>query len=409
MTLLLFRMATNIQSIPQLQRLTGRYSGSSTPSEAVNLPDRLNLSTNEIERASVDPDETDTANDLPAVSQRQQWTVLLSAFLTVCITIGFNQSYGVLQAAYASPADTILTLDQLGNGALIAFVGTLGAGLTWAGGVVVNPLMARVPSMRYITLPGVIMMSLGFGLASLGTQVTLDSPIKIYDSTAATDCFQIWHLLLTEGLLYGIGSSFLYFPILSVCPEYFTTRRGAAMGFILSGAGIGAMVLSPITRALIAAIGIRWTLRFLAFLNLAISLPIALTAPPSRFTSRRPTRLNLQLALKPAFLLSLCASALQSSGNLIPLTFLSEFSIALGYSASFGAALIAINSGINSASRILTGFAGDAFGRQNMLVLTTICSAVAVVGLWLSSAERSSPTLWILFVVFYGVWAGGYN
>lgn len=220
---------------------------------------------------------------------------------------------------------------------------------------------------------------------------------------------QIWHLLLTEGLLYGLGSSMLYFPVLSVCPEYFTTRRGAAMGFVLSGAGIGAMILSPLTRGLIAAIGIRWTLRFLSFLNLAISLPIAATAPPSRFASRRPTRINLQLALKPAFVLSLLASVLQSSGNLIPLTFLSEFSIALGYSASFGAALIAVNSGINSASRILTGFAGDAFGRQNMLVLTTVGSAVAVCGLWLASAESESRTLWLLFVVFYGVWAGGYN
>lgn len=50
---------------------------------------------------------------------------------------------------------------------------------------------------------------------------------------------QIWHLLLTQGFLYGVGSSMMYFPILSVAPEYFDQHRGSAMGVILSGAGVG--------------------------------------------------------------------------------------------------------------------------------------------------------------------------
>jgi hypothetical protein len=61
------------------------------------------------------------------------------------------------------------------------------------------------------------------------------------------------------------------------------------MGFILSGAGIGGLVFSPLIRALLTAIGPRWTLRALSFLNLLISLPIAITASPSRFIGRRPT------------------------------------------------------------------------------------------------------------------------
>lgn len=108
-------------------------------------------------------------------------------------------------------------------------------------------------------------------------------------------------------------------------------------------------------------------------------------------------------------MLSVVAALLQSSGNLVPLTFLSEFSVALGYSATTGAALIAVNNGVNSASRILTGVAGDRFGRQNTLILTVLGSAAAVCGFWLSSVLAGSKALWILFVVFYGIWAGGYN
>jgi len=220
---------------------------------------------------------------------------------------------------------------------------------------------------------------------------------------------QIWHLLLTQGFLYGIGSSMMYFPILSVAPEYFDQHRGSAMGFVLSGAGIGGLVLSPIIRILIAKISIRWTLRFLCFFNLLVSLPIALTAAPSRFTSRRVTHIDISLAKKPAFILSTVAAFLQAGGNLVPLTFLSEFSTALGYSAGFGAILLAINNGVNSGSRILTGVAGDRFGRQNTLILTVVGSAITVCGFWLGSALNGSKPLWLLFVVFYGIFAGGYN
>jgi hypothetical protein len=51
-------------------------------------------------------------------------------------------------------------------------VGTLGAGLTWGGSIVVNPLMARVRDVRWLTVTGVVCMSAGFGLASFGREVS---------------------------------------------------------------------------------------------------------------------------------------------------------------------------------------------------------------------------------------------
>jgi len=233
-------------------------------------------------------------------------------------------------------------------------------------------------------------MSLGFGLASI--------------------CTQVWQLLLTQGLLYGVGSSLLYFPILSAAPEYFTTHRGSAMGFILSGAGIGGLVFSPIIRASLSAIGPRWTLRTLAFLVLVISLPIAVTASPSRFVGRRPTHIDIKLAMKPSFLFSVGAGFLQAGGNGLPVTFLAEYSVALGYSAGFGATLLAVSNGVNSVSRVMTGFAGDKFGRQNTLILTVLMCVISVLGFWLGSlGNGGNRVLWILFVVFYGVAGGGYN
>lgn len=217
-----------------------------------------------------------------------------------------------------------------------------------------------------------------------------------------------WHLLLTQGLLYGVGSSMLYFPLISVAPEYFDRRRGSAMGVILSAAGIGGLVYSLAIRGLLDRVGARWTLRVMSLETLVIGLPIAMAALPSRSTQPRPTFVNWRIARQPAFVLQALAATLQAAGNFVPMTFTSDFSIALGYTAAFGAALLSINNGVNAVSRILTGILADAFGRQNMLILSVVGSAVSVLALWLCAAIYEANGLWIAFVVLYGVLAGGY-
>lgn len=323
------------------------------------------------------------------VSGKTQATVLLCAFFAVFETIGLSQGYGVFQDYYTSPENTLVPAGQSQNRALIAFIGTFGWGLTWSGSIFVNPLMSRAKHPYLISLVGAILMSLGFALASLSSQA--------------------WQLLLTQGLLYGIGSSMLYFPAVSVAPEYFDSHRGAAMGVILSAAGIGGLVFPPVITTLLSRFGPRWTLRALCFINLFIAVPIALITPRPRSTRRRPTLVNLSIAKKPTFIFSVIAAFLQAGGNLVPLTYLTSFSTAIGYSAAFGAILLSLSNGTNAVSRICMGFAADKLGRQNTLIFSVIGSAVCVFTLWLGAAAEDNRSLWIAFVVLYGVFAGGYN
>ena len=175
---------------------------------------------------------------LPPISRRKQAAVLLSAFVTIALTIGYNQCFGVFQEYYLSPSQDVLVpspASQISPPiALLAFVGTLCYGLTWAGGIVVNPVISRIehgtwaptaPSTRLwrrkilrlltprtVTISGVLMVSAGFILASFSRS--------------------IWQLLLTQGFLVGLGMSLLYFPLLAPAPEYFTNHRATAMGFV---------------------------------------------------------------------------------------------------------------------------------------------------------------------------------
>ena len=120
------------------------------------------------------------ANAQPAmrpVSRRRQTSILFCAFFDVFITIGLNQAYGVFLSYYladgSSPKDPFLSKDEVSSKAMVAFAGTLAAGLTWGGSIFVNPIMARSKDPRWITGAGAVLIGLGYVLASFCHKVRL--------------------------------------------------------------------------------------------------------------------------------------------------------------------------------------------------------------------------------------------
>jgi hypothetical protein len=150
------------------------------------------------------------ATTLPPPSRKKQAAVLISAFGSTVLTFGYNQSYGVFQEYYLSPGQDVLAPTSLSSTAMLAFVGTLCYGLTWAGGIVVNPVISRIEHRSWkaaeaastahyparpghrsdggrravemarrlltpktITVSGILMVSAGFTLASFCTSVCL--------------------------------------------------------------------------------------------------------------------------------------------------------------------------------------------------------------------------------------------
>jgi len=155
-----------------------------------------------------------SSSELRPITKQRQTIVLISSFLTICITIGFNQSYGVFQSYYTSSTQTMLPPSTKSESALVAFVGTLGYGLTWVGSIFVNPIMARLGlrGTRTLCVIGVFTMSLGFGLASLSTQVCpLWIPkfvyVRGYKANQSGLRFGIFYLLRVSYLELGLRSS----------------------------------------------------------------------------------------------------------------------------------------------------------------------------------------------------------
>ncbi|KAF7369838.1 Monocarboxylate transporter [Mycena sanguinolenta] len=282
--------------------------------------------------------ESDAENNSP--SRRYQMLLLLSGFMMIFQIIGINGVFGIFQDFYTSEDSNIPS--ARGNDALVALVGTLGSGLTWSGGIFVNPIQARVESVKLVTFAGAAIMSLGLLLASFSSA--------------------LWQLFLTQGLLYGVGSSLYYFPIMTIAPTYFDRHRGFAMGCILSGAGIGGLVMAPVLQVLFGQVW-PWVIR------------------------RRPgfdgtgngasTRINMALVKRGTFLYQALGAFLQAAGNVIPLYYMTSYSTA-----------------VNSVARIGMGVLADGVGRQNTMICSAFLAALSVFVLWYNAARER-------FIVFY--------
>ncbi|KAI0800538.1 MFS general substrate transporter [Fomes fomentarius] len=318
-----------------------------------------------IARTSRNGQESEPTHNIEP-SRNYQYLLVLAGFMMTFHVIGINSIYGLFQEFYTSPETNIKNAE--GQDALVSLVGTIGSGLTWSGSIFVNPLIGRYDNVKFISIAGAFIMSTGIILASFSSQ--------------------LWHLFLTQGLLYGIGSSMYYFPLMSLTPA-------AAMGIVLAGSGVGGLVLSPVFHTLLSRLGIRWAMRILGIWNLVMGIPIS-----SVLTKRHGAAAGATGHTRSF------GAFLQAAGNTVPVYFLTTYSISiLSYSSSTGSLLLAVNTAVNSVARIAMGVLADRVGRQNTMILSVILSAVSVFAFWYES-DRGR---FIAFIILYGVWAGGYN
>lgn len=80
-------------------------------------------------------------------------------------------------------------------------------------GVVLFPLYKKWPRLR-----------------SLSPYIGL--PIVAVAVIAASFASKVWHLILTQGVMYGIGGAIVYYPTLLFLDEWFIRRKGFAFGIM---------------------------------------------------------------------------------------------------------------------------------------------------------------------------------
>ncbi|KAF9435396.1 hypothetical protein BGZ76_006383 [Entomortierella beljakovae] len=311
--------------------------------------------------------------------------VVFGGFLLIFGIIGYVSVYGLFQSEY------VRIYGEKGyTQSDISWIGSLSSGFQFGFTIICGPIMNRF-GHKIILWAGCIIGTLGLLLASW--------------------CNDVWQIYLTQGIIFGIGASFLNLAATAIPPLWYEKHRGLAMGVCFCGAGVGGLALGFIIPALINKVDIWWTLRIYAlmffvmtaFSAIVMRAPRQLSGPP---VPVKKNVLHVTMMKSPRFLLWFASALMFGFAYVIPFTFVPSFAgdvIGLDPNVE-GGHLLSIMSGANIVGRIVIGFVGDRLGAYPVALFSFIVAPLSCI-LWMFSTTKG---MLIGFTIIYGFFSGAW-
>ncbi|KAF2739914.1 MFS general substrate transporter [Polyplosphaeria fusca] len=293
-------------------------------------------------------------------------------------TWGLNSSYAVFLAYYLAndvyPSATPLSY---------AFIG----GLSISQALVVSPVATattRIYGTRTTLLLGVFFETLSFIAASFTTR--------------------IWQLFLTQGVCFGWGMGFLFVGSVTVTPQWFTTRRSLANATSSAGSGIGGLVYSLATQAMIRSLGLPWAFRVLGIVACVVNFTCSmLVRDRNKQIGSSQLSFDYRLFKKSEFWLLLAFGFLSMLGYIVLLFSLPNYARTVGMTAKQGSIIGAVLNLGQALGRPPIGYWSDSFGRVNMSATMTFLAGLFCLVIWMFA--KSFGVL-IFFAIVGGSVAG---
>jgi MFS family permease len=202
----------------------------------------------------------------------------------------------------------------------------------------------------------------------------------------------LWHLYAVFVVLGVVGNGTAQMAYTRTVSSWFEKRRGVALGLMLSGGAVGAVVLPPIAQALIDRAGWRTAFALLGGMVLVVGLPGVIA-----FIRERPATISTPtvggatvregLASRAFWILVVvlfCSSIAQNGA----ITHLSAMLTDRGVSAAGAAVAVSAMGGAALAGRLLTGWLLDRFFAARVAF---VLLSLAALGTWLLSWAHSLP------------------
>ncbi|KAF8846830.1 MFS general substrate transporter, partial [Acephala macrosclerotiorum] len=312
------------------------------------------------------------------------WLLLASCVVFEALIWGFPFSFGVFLSYYTTHAP----FSTHPNG--ISTIGTCSTGIMYIVALVTLHVLEAWPSIRR-------------RCSILGLFIAVGALIA---SSFAT---HVWHLILTQGILYAIGGSFLYTPTIFYLDDWFEARKGLAFGIMWAGVGTAGLIFPFLFSTLLTHCGHATTLRIwsavlfvlclslIPFLKarLPLSIPPLPRKPVSYAFFFTPTHLSLQMA-----------NILQSLGFFLPSIYLVSYCSTFDLPTASGTALLCVLNTFSAFGAVGLGWACDKWHVTTVVFVSALGSSLSVLLLW-----GLGTTLFVLvpFAVAYGVFAGGFS
>jgi MFS family permease len=316
------------------------------------------------------------------------WIVLAASIVVIMVGVGITFSLAV----FLKPLE-----EQFGwSRSLISGIALLNWLVFGVGAFVWGTLSDRIGARRVVAA--------GAGL--LGAAMLLSSQV-----TAA------WHLYAAFGILGAAGSSAFYVPLSATAIRWFAARRGLALGLVNAGMGAGIMLVPPVARALITAVGWRATFAAFGLLTWIVTLLAV------RWIHDRPGDLGLAeygggstpgpeprradmapgVALRhPAFWLIALVHFGCCAAHSGPIFHMVSHAMDLGVAKMAAASMLGLSGATSIAGRIGSGLLADRFGAKPALVGMLTLQAATISTYLVARDELGLFAAAVAFGVAYG-------
>ncbi|KAK3337367.1 major facilitator superfamily domain-containing protein [Cercophora scortea] len=327
------------------------------------------------------PTDSDSAGESDFKEGGYGWVVVASVFLVNAHTWGLNSSYAVFLAYYLR-SGIISGASPLA----FAFVG----GLSISIALLVSPLATLC-------------------IGRFGTNATLrfGTVLEAVSFIGASFSTHKWHLLLSQGVCFGMGLGFCFTATVGVVPQWFTKRRSFANAISTGGSGFGGLVYSLATDAMIRNLGLAWSFRILAVISFVVNGACTLTLRDrNKAVGAIHIAFHIDLLKRPEFLLYIGWGFFAIISYVIVVFSLADYAHMMGFDPSQGSVVAAVFNLSQGLGRPLIGLVSDKVGRINIAAIGTLISAITTFFIW-TFAGRFYPGLIIyaLFGMFCGtIW-----
>lgn len=210
----------------------------SVPQAPIELSDRNSFHSNNSNHNSDDGTPLSlhasrTQYALPPTDQGYHaWIALAGAFLSNFLIWGFALSFGILQEFYSST-------EPFASQGGIAAIGTTSTGV------------------MYLTMP-VFLYGFQRWPRARKWSLWISVPIIAVSLVGASFANSVSHLIVCQGIIYAIAGNALVMPTVNLINEWFSAKRGLAIGIAISGDFAGGAAMPLVLQAVLNEVGFRW-------------------------------------------------------------------------------------------------------------------------------------------------------
>ncbi|KND92957.1 putative transporter MCH4 [Tolypocladium ophioglossoides CBS 100239] len=216
-----------------------------------------------------------------------------------------------------------------------------------------------------------------------------------------------YQFFLSQSIVASLGSSAVFTCCMSSLVSWFSKRRAAAFGIMVSGSSVGGVVLPIMMTKLIDRIGFPWMMRSVAFLFLALLIFACLTVR-SRLPPRpRPFSIMEYVHVLKDLRMVITVSGLFFFmwGMFMPFNYVLLQAQAANMSPTLIPYLLPILNAVSIFGRIIPGIVADKIGRYNVMIVITFISALFCLAVW-TPVNNTAGIL--VFMIIFGFSSGGF-